>query len=197
MGLPRRACAAWRRCAHAPGTLDFAIFLAIAGLIVLAGLAVLAIRLERLTFDRLARALGALTLALGAATLNQNMFGWDLGIDTLRFDWHRVASATSGRMAPSTAPCFALSGAALAPGTCQPSRQCKIGPPVLGNRPVALRPVAQAVAALVHASTAPCKKHVNRCLNERAFGAFAMPLQSVWQEDIRRCLPARPKNAAT
>jgi PAS domain S-box-containing protein len=83
---------------------------------VLCGLAVLALSLERPASDRLARALGALALLLGGVTLSQYMFGWNLGVDTLLFDVKRISDETSSRMAPVTALCFMLCGAALAAG---------------------------------------------------------------------------------
>jgi PAS domain S-box-containing protein len=83
---------------------------------VLCGLALLLISLQRPALDRLASALGVLVLALGGATLSQDVFGWNLGIDTLLFDVTRIAGESSARMAQVTALCFMLYGTALALG---------------------------------------------------------------------------------
>jgi PAS domain S-box-containing protein len=80
----------------------------------LSGLALFALSLERPRFSLAGRALGALVLLLSAATISQNLFDWNLGIDSLLFDVRRIPAETSARMAPVTALCFALCGAALA-----------------------------------------------------------------------------------
>ena len=84
---------------------------------VLCGLAVLARSLENPAFERLARVLGVLALLLGGATLSQDVFGWNLGIDALLFDLQQVTGETSSRMAKVTALCFMLCGAALTTGS--------------------------------------------------------------------------------
>lgn len=59
--------------------------------------------------------------ALGALTLGEYFFGWNLGIDELLFRDATQSSATSraGRMSPSTAFCLVLTGSAL----CAASQQ--------------------------------------------------------------------------
>jgi PAS domain S-box-containing protein len=82
----------------------------------LSGLALFALSLQRPRFAHAGRALGALVLLLSAATISQDLFNWNLGIDNMLFDVRRIPAETSARMAPVTALCFALSGAALAAG---------------------------------------------------------------------------------
>lgn len=63
---------------------------------------------------RLAQLLAAFTLLLGAATLSQYLFGWQLGIDELLFrDTVETLSGTPGRMAPLTALGFVCLGVSL------------------------------------------------------------------------------------
>jgi PAS domain S-box-containing protein len=62
-----------------------------------------------------AAALAMVLAALGALTLGEYFFGWNLGIDELLFRDATQSSVTSraGRMSPSTAFCFVLAGSAL------------------------------------------------------------------------------------
>jgi PAS domain S-box-containing protein len=83
----------------------------------LSGLALFALSLERPRFSLASRALGALVLLLSAATVSQDLFNWNLGLDNMLFDVRRIPAETSARMAPVTALCFALCGAALAAGS--------------------------------------------------------------------------------
>ena len=52
---------------------------------------------------------------IGAATLSQHLFGWDLGIDQFLFTEEPGSPATTspGRMGPPASTCFALAGGAL------------------------------------------------------------------------------------
>ena len=77
----------------------------------LSGLGLLALAADR---QRWAIAFGAIAGAIGLLTLIEYLFGVDLGIDQLMME-HYVTVKTShpGRMAPNTALCFSLSGAAL------------------------------------------------------------------------------------
>lgn len=61
------------------------------------------------------QALALLVGAIGAATLSQHVFGWDLGIDRLLADEAPGALATTspGRMGPPASVAFVLAGAAL------------------------------------------------------------------------------------
>lgn len=61
------------------------------------------------------RWLALLVALIGALTLCEFFFGWQLGIDEILFkdDALAVATSTSGRMAPSTALCFLLLGLAF------------------------------------------------------------------------------------
>ena len=66
---------------------------------------------------RSALAPGAFVALVGAATLAQYGFDVDLGIDELLMESHLVVETSHpGRMAPNTALCFVLLGAALAVG---------------------------------------------------------------------------------
>lgn len=77
----------------------------------LSGVGLLAIVNDRLW---IARVCGGLVSFLALATLSQYIFGVDLGIDQLLMeDISRFANRHPGRMAPATAVCFTLSGAAL------------------------------------------------------------------------------------
>jgi PAS domain S-box-containing protein len=60
-------------------------------------------------------ALAGMVIALGSLTLGEYFFGWNLGIDELLFRDAIVSVGTSqpGRMAPSTAFCFVMTGSAL------------------------------------------------------------------------------------
>lgn len=60
-------------------------------------------------------ATAGLVLLIGAVTLSQDLFGFDLGIDELLFVDSAVAPRTGapGRMAPNSALCFAVLGASL------------------------------------------------------------------------------------
>ena len=62
-----------------------------------------------------ALALAATSIALGLLTLAQYFFDWNLGIDELLFrdPGDLIGSSGPGRMAPSSAFCFALTGIAL------------------------------------------------------------------------------------
>ncbi|MBI4605927.1 MAG: response regulator [Planctomycetes bacterium] len=79
---------------------------------ILCGAALLAARAGK---RRLPAALGLAAAAGGALNLYQHTTGLDLGIDNLLIA-HSIADATphAGRMAPNTALCFVLAGAALA-----------------------------------------------------------------------------------
>ncbi len=58
--------------------------------------------------------LGVFVVLLGAITLSQDLFGYSAGIDELLFlDSGAISTFSSGRMSPTTAPCFALLGTAL------------------------------------------------------------------------------------
>ena len=61
------------------------------------------------------RACAWAVVAIGAMTLGEYVFGWDLGIDELLFKDAPISAATTrpGRMAPNTAICFLLIGGAL------------------------------------------------------------------------------------
>jgi signal transduction histidine kinase/CheY-like chemotaxis protein len=61
------------------------------------------------------RALAALVMVLGAATLSQHLVGWDLGIDQLLFRERpgALATASPNRMGPPGSTSLALLGAAL------------------------------------------------------------------------------------
>ena len=52
-----------------------------------------------------------MTTAIGALTLGEMLFGWNLGIDQMLFRDEEAYSP--GRMAPSAAFCFLLTGALL------------------------------------------------------------------------------------
>lgn len=61
-----------------------------------------------------ARALSAIVAFLGALSLSQDLFAWNLGIDELLVRDSRAPSdLPPGRMAPATAVCFLSSGLAL------------------------------------------------------------------------------------
>lgn len=64
---------------------------------------------------RAGSALGLLVAAIGALTLSEHLFPADLGIDQALFrePAGTVSTASPGRMAPATAFCFSLLGAAL------------------------------------------------------------------------------------
>jgi len=61
------------------------------------------------------QALGALVGVTGAATLSQDLFGWDLGIDQPLFTegLGAVATASPGRIGPPASACFTLAGLSL------------------------------------------------------------------------------------
>ena len=63
----------------------------------------------------LGRICALLVGAIGAATLGEHLFAWNLGIDQLLFQESPGAAATTspGRMGPNTAVCLTLSGIAL------------------------------------------------------------------------------------
>lgn len=69
---------------------------------------------------RLAMACGAAAGTVGLLTLGEYIFGIDLGIDQFLMQ-HDVTVETShpGRMAPNTALCFSLIGAALLVGAAR------------------------------------------------------------------------------
>jgi PAS domain S-box-containing protein len=54
-------------------------------------------------------------IALGALTLSEDLFGWELGIDQWLFrdDVNPLKTSSPGRPSPSTAFCFVLTGSAL------------------------------------------------------------------------------------
>lgn len=64
---------------------------------------------------RVALACAVLAAIIGAATLSQHLFGWNLGIDQLLFREAPGATATvsPGRMGPPASVCFTLAGMAL------------------------------------------------------------------------------------
>ena len=70
---------------------------------------------RRRSLRSLAEALALTTLSLGIATLSQDLFDWDLGIDQLLFSEPEGAKFTMhlGRMSPLSAAGFALIGCAL------------------------------------------------------------------------------------
>jgi len=59
--------------------------------------------------------LAGMVIALGALTLGEYFFGWNLGLDELLFRdvIESVGTSQPGRMAPSTAFCFVMTGSAL------------------------------------------------------------------------------------
>ena len=78
---------------------------------VLSGAGVLALEYDR---RLLANVCGGLIVILALATLHQYLWGVDLGVDQLVMeDIFHFTSKYPGRMAPTTAICLALSGAAL------------------------------------------------------------------------------------
>jgi PAS domain S-box-containing protein len=67
------------------------------------------------SLEGLARALAFIALALGAATLGEYMFGWQLGIDEMLVkDSRGVFGAFRGRMSPFSATAFVILGFAVA-----------------------------------------------------------------------------------
>lgn len=95
---------------------------------VLSGIALFCTSMDRSVARLSCRGLGALVSLLGAVSFAQELSGWELGLDTLIFDFHRVAGETSGRMAAATALCFTLCGLALAVGhTTRSGRICRYG----------------------------------------------------------------------
>jgi hypothetical protein len=63
---------------------------------------------------RMAQVLALLVAALALATLSQDVFGWNLGIDQLIFqDRHTLGRGTPGRMSPATAFSFLLVSGSL------------------------------------------------------------------------------------
>lgn len=75
------------------------------------GLALLAMQWRRIN---LARGAAAVVLALGLLTLLQYLLNWDSGLDTALVEpFTQVKTSHPGRMAPNTALCFLLAGAAL------------------------------------------------------------------------------------
>jgi len=64
---------------------------------------------------RIGQSCAVLAGAIGAATLSQHLFGWNLGIDQLLFTEEPGALATvrPGRMGPPASLCFTLAGIAL------------------------------------------------------------------------------------
>lgn len=78
---------------------------------VLCGLGILSLAWE---WRHLTVVLGITVFAFTALTLSQYIFGTNFGIDTLFiYPFTAAQSSHPGRMAPSTAACFVLSGAAL------------------------------------------------------------------------------------
>lgn len=61
----------------------------------------------------LSRVLGLLVALIGVLTLTEYVLGWDLGIDELMFLDETATAPPAGRMAPTTAFCFAALGTAL------------------------------------------------------------------------------------
>jgi hypothetical protein len=59
--------------------------------------------------------IAVVVIALGALTLSEDLFGWNLGIDQCLFrdDISPVKTSSPGRPSPSTAFCFMLTGSAL------------------------------------------------------------------------------------
>ena len=80
----------------------------------------------------LAVALVAIMIAIGALTLGEDFFGWNLGIDQLLFRdaSNSVNVSSPGRPSPSTAFCFILLGTALL-GACVPGRERSLPPMVM------------------------------------------------------------------
>jgi PAS domain S-box-containing protein len=64
---------------------------------------------------RISQVCSLVVMALGLATLSEDIFKWNLGIDQLLFvdDPQPVSTLTPGRMSPLTAVCFAFVGSAL------------------------------------------------------------------------------------
>ncbi len=91
---------------------------------------------------RLGRWLALLVVMIGALTLCEYFFGWQLGIDELLFKDAPTAVATPipGRMAPSTALCFVLLGLALVGIEWEPRQ---------GFRPAELLALAGGVVSLI------------------------------------------------
>jgi len=70
---------------------------------------------ERAFARRAGQACAAAVALVGALTLSEHIFGWNLGIDQLLFTEPMGAAATTspGRMGPPASTCFLLSGIAL------------------------------------------------------------------------------------
>jgi PAS domain S-box-containing protein len=92
----------------------------------LSGAALVLLSREKVTnFQRAAAAaMAAVAIAIGALTLSQYLFGWDLHIDQLLFPetQRAVATARPSRMSPTTAFCCLLTGLAVF-AAAQPRRQ--------------------------------------------------------------------------
>ena len=98
-----------------PGNLSMKPNTALAFVLAGAGLALLSVAPLSPHRARAGQGLALLVVLICALTLCEFIFGWQLGIDELLFKDDPDAAATliPGRMAPSTAVCFMLLGAAL------------------------------------------------------------------------------------
>jgi signal transduction histidine kinase len=80
-----------------------------------ASLWVLCARRQNRALRAAGQACAVLAGVIGAATLSQHLFGWDLQIDQLLFRENpgALATASPGRMGPPASTCFALAGLSL------------------------------------------------------------------------------------
>jgi signal transduction histidine kinase len=86
-----------------------------AGGLLLSGISLALVRPGRRAAHAAGVAAAMVVLAVGAGTLSQHLFGWDLRIDQLLFSEPpgRAATTSPGRMGPPASTCFALAGVAL------------------------------------------------------------------------------------
>jgi signal transduction histidine kinase len=98
-----------------------------------AGVALLLFGSSNRTTVFVARLLAFFVSLVGAATLSQHLFGWNLGIDELLFEEPPGARGTAspGRMGPNGSLCLTLAGLALA-CLLRPTRKSAVIAQVLG-----------------------------------------------------------------